>query len=151
FTALFSSQPLAMLAGALQGATRRGHGPTRAIPWASPGRLFTVSRQADGVGAGAAAGDPRGRRTHRLLAVDRKTDPHTPRAPVLPVRGQRQIDFLHPSNRRLDSISTIPRRKSVSLFKRGNVWWLYFYQDGVRHQSSTGTSNRRRAETIAAK
>lgn len=36
----------------------------------------------------------------------------------------------------------------MSLFKRGNVWWSYFYIDGVRHQSSTGTSNRRKAEAI---
>jgi len=39
----------------------------------------------------------------------------------------------------------------VSLFKRGNVWWAYLYRDGVRHQYSTGTSSRRRAETIEAK
>jgi integrase len=39
----------------------------------------------------------------------------------------------------------------VSLFKRGNVWWSYIYQDGVRQQYSTGTSNRRQAETIEAK
>jgi integrase len=38
----------------------------------------------------------------------------------------------------------------VSLLKRGNVWWSYTYVDGVRHQQSTGTSNRRRAETIDA-
>jgi integrase len=39
----------------------------------------------------------------------------------------------------------------VSLFKRGNVWWSYFYEDGVRYQSSTGTSNRKQAETIEAR
>jgi integrase len=39
----------------------------------------------------------------------------------------------------------------VSLFKRGSVWWSYFFEDGIRHQSSTGTSNRRQAETIEAK
>ncbi len=39
----------------------------------------------------------------------------------------------------------------MSLFKRGDVWWSYFYKDGIRHQSSTGTSNRRQAETIEAK
>jgi integrase len=39
----------------------------------------------------------------------------------------------------------------VSLFKRGDVWWSYFYADGVRHQSSTGTSNRRQAESIEGK
>jgi integrase len=39
----------------------------------------------------------------------------------------------------------------VSLFKRGHVWWSYFYEDGIRHQYSTGASNRRQAETIQAK
>ncbi len=39
----------------------------------------------------------------------------------------------------------------MSLFKRGDVWWSYFYRDGVRHQYSTGTPNRRQAETIEAK
>ena len=39
----------------------------------------------------------------------------------------------------------------MSLFKRGNVWWAYLYRDGVRHQFSTGTSNRRQAETIQDK
>ncbi len=39
----------------------------------------------------------------------------------------------------------------MSLFKRGNVWWAYFYQDGIRHQYSTGSSNRRQAETILNK
>ena len=39
----------------------------------------------------------------------------------------------------------------MSLFKRGNVWWSYFFEDGIRHQSSTGTSNRKQAETIEAK
>jgi integrase len=39
----------------------------------------------------------------------------------------------------------------VSLLKRGDVWWSYFYKDGVRHQFSTGTANKRQAETIEAK
>jgi integrase len=39
----------------------------------------------------------------------------------------------------------------VSLFKRGDVWWSYFYRDGVRHQQSTGASSRRQAETIESK
>jgi integrase len=39
----------------------------------------------------------------------------------------------------------------VSLLKRGDVWWSYFYKDGVRHQFSTGTANRRQAETIETK
>jgi integrase len=39
----------------------------------------------------------------------------------------------------------------VSLLKRGNVWWSYFYLDGIRHQYSTGATNRRQAETIEAR
>ena len=39
----------------------------------------------------------------------------------------------------------------MSLFKRGNVWWSYFYFERIRHQYSTGTSNRRRAEAIETK
>lgn len=39
----------------------------------------------------------------------------------------------------------------MSLFKRGNVWWAYFYRDGVRHQYSTGTANRKKAETVEGK
>jgi integrase len=36
----------------------------------------------------------------------------------------------------------------MTLFKRGNVYWAYVYRDGVRHAKSTGTGNRRQAETI---
>jgi integrase len=36
----------------------------------------------------------------------------------------------------------------LGLWKRGNVYWAYFYVDGVRRQQSTGTTNRRKAETI---
>jgi integrase len=39
----------------------------------------------------------------------------------------------------------------MSLWKRGNVWWAYFYVDGVRNQASTGTSNRRQAELVLRK
>ena len=39
----------------------------------------------------------------------------------------------------------------MSLWKRGNTWWSFFYLDGVRHQASTGTSNRRQAEHIEQK
>jgi len=39
----------------------------------------------------------------------------------------------------------------VSLWKRGHVWWAYFYVDGVRHQVSTGTRNRRLAEQVLQK
>lgn len=36
----------------------------------------------------------------------------------------------------------------MSLYKRGNVFWSYLILDGVRYAQSTGTGNRRRAETI---
>ncbi len=36
----------------------------------------------------------------------------------------------------------------MSLFKRGGVYWSYLTMDGVRHAQSTGTGNRRKAETI---
>ena len=36
----------------------------------------------------------------------------------------------------------------MSLFKRGSIWHAYVWIDGVRHHKSTGTSNRRQAETI---
>lgn len=39
----------------------------------------------------------------------------------------------------------------MSLLKRGSIWWSYFFVDGVRHQQSTGTSNRRQAEAIERK
>jgi integrase len=39
----------------------------------------------------------------------------------------------------------------VSLFKRGKVWWSYFYVDGIRHQYSTGATGRRQAESIETK
>lgn len=39
----------------------------------------------------------------------------------------------------------------MSLLKRGSVWWSYFFVDGIRHQSSTGTSNRRQAEAVERK
>ena len=39
----------------------------------------------------------------------------------------------------------------MSLFKRGNVWWSYFFVDGVRHQQSTETANKKQAETIESK
>lgn len=37
----------------------------------------------------------------------------------------------------------------MSLVKRGNVWWDYVWMGGIRHAKSTGTANRRKAETIA--
>jgi integrase len=39
----------------------------------------------------------------------------------------------------------------VSLLKRGNTWWVYLYRDGIRHQYSTGTTNRKQAEKIQDK
>lgn len=37
----------------------------------------------------------------------------------------------------------------MALFKRGDVFWAYHWIDGVRHARSTGTGNRKMAETIA--
>ena len=39
----------------------------------------------------------------------------------------------------------------MSLFKRGNVYWSYVWEDGIRHARSTGTTNRRLAEQIDQK
>lgn len=39
----------------------------------------------------------------------------------------------------------------MSLLKRGDIYWAYFYIDGERHQHSTGTNNRRLAEQIEQK
>jgi integrase len=39
----------------------------------------------------------------------------------------------------------------VSLLKRGNIWWSYFFVDGIRHQHSTNTANRKQAEAIEQK
>src|SRR5258708_5775504 len=36
----------------------------------------------------------------------------------------------------------------MTLFKRGNVYWVYVHRDGIRHAKSTGTGNRRQAELI---
>jgi integrase len=36
----------------------------------------------------------------------------------------------------------------MALYKRGNTWWAYVWIDGIRHHKSTGTSIRRKAETI---
>jgi len=36
----------------------------------------------------------------------------------------------------------------MTLYKRGNIWWAYVYIDGERHPKSTGTSNRRHAQSI---
>jgi integrase len=39
----------------------------------------------------------------------------------------------------------------MTLFKRGRYWWTGFYVDGRRFQQSTGTGNRRQAETVEQK
>ena len=39
----------------------------------------------------------------------------------------------------------------MSLMKRGSVWWVYLTRDGIRHQYSTGTTNRKKAAIIEAK
>ena len=47
-----------------------------------------------------------------------------------------------------DGINIMNLKKMQKQLQRGDVWWAYFYRDGVRHQYSTGTPNRRQAETI---
>ena len=39
----------------------------------------------------------------------------------------------------------------MGLWKRGQVYWAYFYVDGIRYQRSTGTANRRQAEQLFQK
>ena len=39
----------------------------------------------------------------------------------------------------------------MTLFRRGSVFWSYFYVDGVRYQQSTETGNRRKAEQVEIK
>jgi integrase len=39
----------------------------------------------------------------------------------------------------------------VTLWKRGNVWWSIYYVDGVRHQESTETGNKKLALKIERK
>ena len=39
----------------------------------------------------------------------------------------------------------------MTLYRRGSIYWSYFYIDGVREQHSTGTRNRRLAESIERK
>ena len=36
----------------------------------------------------------------------------------------------------------------MSLYKRNATWWSSIWIDGIRHCTSTGTSNRRKAEAI---
>jgi integrase len=40
------------------------------------------------------------------------------------------------------------KERELSLWKRGGVYWTYVWIDGVRRAKSTGTANRRQAETI---
>ena len=39
----------------------------------------------------------------------------------------------------------------MSLWKRGDVWWTQFFVDGIRHQVTTGATNKRQAEAIEQK
>jgi integrase len=47
--------------------------------------------------------------------------------------------------------ANLKEEQTVSLWKRGNIWWTYFYIDGARHQVSTGTNNRKQAEAVEQK
>jgi integrase len=39
----------------------------------------------------------------------------------------------------------------VTLYKRGRIWWSDFVREGIRHQTSTRTTDRRTAERIETK
>lgn len=39
----------------------------------------------------------------------------------------------------------------MSLYRRGGIWWIDFYRNGIRHQQSARTANRREAEKVEAK
>ena len=110
-----------------------GHWPGQPGPnLRPPGANFRAARLGParaGAGARRASFHRPGGVPHRLLALDRKADPHSPRASALPVQGQRQIDLLSGSSHSLDRKPTTRRKNDkVSLFKRGNVWWSYFYE-----------------------
>lgn len=62
---------------------------------------------------------------------------------------RRETGFLPRADRPLDFGTT--RRKAVTLYKRGTVYWSYVWVDGRRHAQSTKTGNRRLAEQIDQK
>jgi len=39
----------------------------------------------------------------------------------------------------------------MSLFRRERIWWINLWRDGIRHQFSTGTANKRQAEAVLEK
>src|SRR5262249_28074528 len=131
--------------------------PFPAPTWAISGRTRAI-RAANGrrcraqrLTPGYAHVDRRSSQLNRLFAVERKTDLDPSRSSPLSLHGQWPTDLLPGSGHPLDRNPTTRRTDKVSLFKRGDVWWSYFYRDGIRHQYSTGASNRRQAETIEAK
>src|SRR5262249_11546876 len=66
-----------------------------------------------------------------------------------PRKPQREIDLLPKPSRPLAAPSPArERRKTLSLYKRGAVYWSYVWMDGIRYAQSTGTGNRRKAELI---
>ena len=71
--------------------------PTWAVPWPTRGHPGAAC-----AAFGPSLGHAAGRRLDRLLALDRKANPHPQRASALPVRGQRQVDLLPGSSRSLD-------------------------------------------------
>src|SRR5262249_40892197 len=61
----------------------------------------------------------------------------------------RKADVLSRTNPEMDSGESSQAEDDMSLYKRGGVYWASFYVESIRHQRSTGSSNRRNAETIA--
>src|ERR1700722_11438029 len=81
--------------------------------------------------------------------MDRAPSLLAPRHSASPLGSDGQTHVLSQPGRSLDSSTTTERREiTMSLFKRGSKWSTRVWIDGVPHQKSTGTSNRRQAKAI---
>src|ERR1035438_234480 len=87
-----------------------------------------------------------------MLGLDRATSLPATRPAPSPSRGSgRQDRVLSQSSHRLDSSTTKTKERreiTMTLYKRGDTWHAYIWIDGIRHHKPTGTTIRRKAETI---
>src|ERR1700733_9845230 len=119
------------------------------LPGAVPVRRRPPDRHVPRPSFRCAAIDPRSRRCHRMFSLDCAPAVPICRVALPPADAERKTDLLPEPSNSLDAYAPAERRNyEVSLFKRGNTWWVYLYQDGIRHQYSTGTGNRKQAEKI---
>jgi len=67
--------------------------------------------------------------------------------------SKRQADFLPHRGDRVVGLPTTNegRKRPLTLYKRGKIYWAYVTIDGVRHCRTTGTGSRKLAESIARK